>query len=126
MLVELKTIKPVAVTSLFLLRLINTISVKIACFPFYSFWLRWVFVAVFRLSRVAASRGTQGSVVVAHGLWLLQACGILVPQPEIKLMSPALAGGFLTTGSPGRVQCVFLIIEEISENLLPEITEGRM
>ena len=30
----------------------------------------------------------------------LVACGILVPQPGIKPMSPALKGGFLTTGPP--------------------------
>ena len=36
LLVELTTVKPVAVTSLFLLRLINTTSVKIVCFLFYS------------------------------------------------------------------------------------------
>ena len=29
-------------------------------------------------------------------------CGILVPQPRIKPMSPALEGGFLTTGLPGK------------------------
>ena len=32
------------------------------------------------------------------------ACGILVPGPEIKPMSPALQGGFLTTGPPGKFQ----------------------
>ena len=29
-------------------------------------------------------------------------CGILVPRPGIELKSPALAGGFLTIGSPGK------------------------
>ena len=33
---------------------------------------------------------------------LVVACGILVPQPGIKPMSPALGGGFLTTGPPGK------------------------
>ena len=32
------------------------------------------------------------------------ACGILVPGPGIKPMSPALQGGFLTTGPPGKFQ----------------------
>ena len=32
------------------------------------------------------------------------ACGILVPRPEIKPVSPALEGGFLTTGPPGKPQ----------------------
>ena len=32
----------------------------------------------------------------------LKACGILVPCPRIDPISPALEGGFLTTGPPGR------------------------
>ena len=45
-----------------------------------------------------------GSVVVAHGLSCATGCGILVPQPGIEPTSPALAGGFLTTGPPGKSQ----------------------
>ena len=30
------------------------------------------------------------------------ACGILVPQPGMEPMSPALEGRFLTTGPPGK------------------------
>ena len=91
---------------------------------FIYFWLRWVFVAVRRLSLVAVSGGCSplwcpgfslrwllllwstgsrcaGSVVVAHrlscsmGLWDL-------PGPGLQPFSPALAGGFLTTASPGK------------------------
>ena len=32
---------------------------------------------------------------------LVVACGILVPQPGTESVSPALEGGFLTTGPPG-------------------------
>ena len=32
------------------------------------------------------------------------ACGMLFPRPGIEPMSPALAGGFLTTGLPGKSQ----------------------
>ena len=46
----------------------------------------------------------MGSVVVAHGLSCLEACGILVPRPGIKPTSPALEGRFLTTGPPGKSQ----------------------
>ena len=42
------------------------------------------------------------SVVVVHGLSCPTACGILVPQPGIEPGSPALEGGFLTTGPPGK------------------------
>ena len=43
-----------------------------------------------------------GSVVVAQGLSCSKACGILIPWPGIKLMSPALEGRFLTSGPPGK------------------------
>ena len=43
-----------------------------------------------------------GSVVAACRLSCPVACGILVPRPGIKPMSPALEGGFLTTGPPGK------------------------
>ena len=41
------------------------------------------------------------SIVVAHGLSFSAACGILVPRPGIEPGSPALEGGFLTTGKWG-------------------------
>ena len=44
----------------------------------------------------------MGSVVAAHGLSCSAACGILVTQPGIVPASPALEGGFLTTGPPGK------------------------
>ena len=43
-----------------------------------------------------------GSVVVVHGLSCPVACGIFILQPGMEPMSPALRGGFLTTGPPGR------------------------
>ena len=39
------------------------------------------------------------------GLICPTACGILVPRPEIKPVSSALEGGFLTSGPPGKSQC---------------------
>ena len=68
----------------------------------------------------AQAPGARASVAAARGLrscgsWpperagfsrcgalCLAACGILVPRPGIEPMSPALAGGFLTTGLPGK------------------------
>ena len=44
----------------------------------------------------------QASVVVAHGLSCSAACGILVPGPGLELVSPTLAGGFLTTVPQGK------------------------
>ena len=53
------------------------------------------------------------------GAWTLQlwhagfscsvACKILVLQLGIELVSPALQGGFLTTGPPGKFQVVLLM-----------------
>ena len=42
-----------------------------------------------------------GSVVEEHGLGFSMACAILVPRLGIEPVSPALAGGFLTTRPPG-------------------------
>ena len=44
----------------------------------------------------------EAFVGVAHGLNCSAACGILVPPPGIEPKSPALQGGFLTTGPPGK------------------------
>ena len=48
-----------------------------------------------------------GSAVLTHGLSCLVACEMLVPRPGIKLLSPALDGGFLTTGPPEKVPVFF-------------------
>ena len=42
-----------------------------------------------------------GSIVVAYGLRCSVLYGILLLQPKSEPMSPALKGGFLTTGAPG-------------------------
>ena len=47
--------------------------------------------------------------LVAYALSCSAACGILVPWLGIKPTSPALQGGFLTTGPPGSPGIVFLI-----------------
>ena len=46
---------------------------------------------------------------MAHGLSCPTACGILVSQPGIEPTFPALAGGFLTPGPPGKSLCAILI-----------------
>ena len=60
--------------------------------------------------------GAPASVVMAHELsscvaWALLLCGTWnLPGPGFEPVSPALAGGFLTTGPPGK-SCFFLIIK---------------
>ena len=80
----------------------------------------WLFAAAHRLlsscgsqsslklwragSRVCVLCGQQhaGSLVEACGLSCPAACGILAPRPGIEPASPALEGGFFTTGPPGK------------------------
>ena len=90
----------------------------------YLFWLRWVFIAACGLSLVVASGGYSllqcsdfslrwflllqstgprvhrlagSTVVMAHGLSCPATCGIF--QTRNQPWFPALAGGFLITGS---------------------------
>ena len=98
--------------------------------PFFFFWLCWVFVAVHRLSLVVASGGnsslrcvgfscyeawalgTRASVVVAQKLSSCDSRASLLCfmwdllGPGIEPVSPALAGGFLTTAPPDRKSVV--------------------
>ena len=53
-------------------------------------------------STLTHSLRCTSSVVVACGLSCPRAYGILVPQPGIEPVSPALEGRFLTTGPPGK------------------------
>ena len=69
---------------------------------YFYFWLGWVFIAVRGLLIAVAS------LVAEHRL---SSCGARVQllsstwdpsRPEIKPLSPALAGGLPTTGLPGK------------------------
>ena len=44
----------------------------------------------------------RDSIVAAPGFSCSKACEILIPQPGIEPMFPALQGRFLTTGLPGK------------------------
>ena len=68
-------------------------------------------VVALRLSSCGAQAPDHtGSVVAVRGLSCPTAFGTLVPQPVIKPASPALEGGFLTTGPPGKSYSLLLII----------------
>ena len=60
--------------------------------------------------------------VAACRLGCPTACGILVLWPGIKPASPALEGGFLTTGLPGKSQDLLVFISKpyIATELKPE------
>ena len=53
--------------------------------------------------------GAQASLLVAHGLSSHAAHGILVHWPGIEPTSPALEGGFLTTGPPRKSLLIFFL-----------------
>ena len=75
---------------------IGTILRSSVCFLV---WLLWVLVASGEI--FSSSSWTLTAACGHHGS---AACGILVPQTGIELMSPALQGGFLTLGPPGKSQ----------------------
>ena len=57
------------------------------------------------------------SVAVAGELGCPVACGILVPGPGVKPVTPALQGGFLTTGLPGKYLEVVSLMEQINTTM---------
>ena len=67
----------------------------------------------------ARALGLAGSADVALGLSCLAARGILDSRPEIKPVSPALAGEFLTTGPSGKSLCLGTVDVGFQLPLLP-------
>ena len=66
---------------------------------------------------MGSSSRCVGSVVVVGGLSCPLACGILVPWPGIKPVSPALEGRFLTAGPPGKNPRSIEIIQTETERV---------
>ena len=64
---------------------------------------------------------TGASEVEAHGLSCSTACWILVPQPELKLVPPALQGRFLTTGPPAKSPAMTSDINYIELNQISQM-----
>ena len=48
--------------------------------------------------------GAGFSLVAVCVISCSEACGILVPRAGIEPVSPALGGGFLATGPPGKTE----------------------
>ena len=59
-------------------------------------------IFIYLLAGLGLPCGSRASRVVAHEHGCPAACGILVPQPGLKRISPALGGRFFTTGPPGK------------------------
>ena len=88
----------------------------------FFFWLHWLFVEACGLSLVVAHR--DFSLVLAHQLQNVKlscsaACGILVPKPRIEPASPALEGGSLTTGPPGKSHVPFVLLTIVGGGRCP-------
>ena len=68
-------------------------------FFFFFPWVHWVFIVVHWVCRHRCPA----------------ACGILVPRPGIKSVSPALTDGFLTTASPGKTfrNCMCVLLSHV-------------
>ena len=102
-------------------RIIFIVYLYVCVYMFY-FLNVFVFLAVsglscgtwdFSLRHVGSSLRCSAcagfSLGMACGLSCPAACGILVPQPGVEPVSPALRDGFLTTGPPGKPLYVFYI-----------------
>ena len=61
---------------------------------------------------LVSSCGTHDLSTMAHRLSCPAECGILVPQPGIEPMSPALEGGFFMSGPPGKSQEFLRVLEK--------------
>ena len=114
---------------------------------FVYFWLIWVFVAAHGLSLVAASGGYSSLRCTGFSLrWLLllrstgsrrvgfSSCGTRaellcgmwdLPGPGLEPVSPALAGGFLTTAPPGKSQDSGLYPQDTGHHGQVPSTEGK-
>jgi len=102
------------------------------------FWLHWFFVAANSLPLVVASwgysllrcagfslqlflllRGTGSRhasfIVAVHRLSCHVACGIF-PDQESNLLSPALAGGLLSTAPPAKPQTGIYLVQSSPQN----------
>ena len=92
--------------------IISFLFLKYLCIYFY---LHRVLVVACRLLSSCAVQAPEcvGSVVAAHGLSCPMAGRILVARPGIERASPALEGGFLTTGPPGKSLILFLWLNSI-------------
>ena len=74
-------------------------------FVYLFIWLHRVLVVAYQVLRYImrhCSLWRMDSLAVASGLSCSTACGILVPWLGIEPASPALQGGFLMTGPPGK------------------------
>ena len=84
----------------------------------YLFRLHQVLVASHKIIMQDFSWQHRDSLVVVHGLSCSTACGILVPQPGIEPVSPALQGRFLPLDHQGSPHIEPLVWErQISETL---------
>ena len=76
----------------------------------------WLCQALVAACKVFIEFGV-GSADLAHRLSCSIACGILIPRPGVEPVSPALAGGFLSTGPPRK--SLETVLSLVCEQVLP-------
>ena len=83
---------------------IQTIFSQLYMLQCFKYFLKGSLLAASDLScsKLGPSSGHAGSFVVVRGISCSQAYGILVPRPGIEPAFPALQGGLVTTGPPGK------------------------
>ena len=74
--------------------------------------MRGLLLAVVSLVEHGLSLGTWASVLVVHGLSCPTASGIFLDQ-GLHLCPQQLAGGFLTTGPPGKPHLLLILEKKI-------------
>ena len=100
----------------------------------FFFWLHCVFAVLLCFSCCRAcslepglsSCSAQSSLLVVHRLSGSIVCAILVPQPGIEPECPALEGGFLTTGPPGKSHFVYFYSVACDSSLRTQTYESDL
>ena len=111
---------------LFLFPLVVVVFGFFLNFLFIYFWLCWVFIFCARAFSSCGERGllfiaVRGPLTIVASLVVerrLSSCGSRaqllrgmwdLPRPRLEPVSPALAGGFLTTAPPGKPQWLLFL-----------------
>ena len=82
------------------------------------------FIFIYLLDFACAGSSLQCTGFSSYCAVALQFCGILVPQLGSKTLSPALEGGFLITGPPGKSQSSSSSRLQGCQNILTPVPPG--
>ena len=77
---------------------------------YFCIWLHQALVAALGIIALCGIIAAHWFSSCGSQAQLFHVCGTLVPWPGVELTSPALQGRFLTTGTPGKSQEVFILV----------------